>query len=447
MSPEPRAAAAGGATAAGADPLLGNVLGGARLERCLNKSKLSAVYLGRLENSGLEVAVKVFSPAWSRGGGMTPERFVREGRSLASLDHPNIVKVYDIGEQAGYFFIVMNFLKGARPLKLVGDQCRLTIPQVVEVARAIANALAYIHNMGLVHRDVKPTNIHITGDGKPILADFSLVKVEGASQQLTQQGTILGTVNYMPPEQARPDGSFGPVGPAADIYALGATMFWMMTGEPPFKGRTPMETIIKLLKEDVPKPSKFRADRSPPALEKLVLKMLKKKQSDRPQSAHDVMQGLEALIPKAPTPPPAPTPGSSAPPPVPRVSSGEIAARKPVGTSPSVPVATRPSPADPMPAAKSSGSARTVGEPPAVPSAQAMTPAAGMGAPVMAAPSYPPPPAPEVKIMGTIAGPGHIVVAKSAFMLLIVAALFGWAVAGALATYVVLGGGAAGGGG
>lgn len=277
-----------------ADGLIGHRLGGVRIDRLLAKGLLSDVYLGFNESLNRSVAVKILSPK-VMAQGMSTERFMREGRALAQLSHANIVKIHNVGVESNRYFIVMDFIQDGANLRTLAKKHFLKPYQSLVVARRMAEALEYIHELGFIHRDIKPANICLRSNGQPILMDFSLIKDEGSDIQLTAPGTIMGTVNFMPPEQAQPGGPFGAVTPASDVYSLGATFYWLLTGNAPFKGRTPMETIIKLIRDPVVPPSQVNKS-VPTEIDALCLKCLEKNPADRFKSARELITAIDAVV-------------------------------------------------------------------------------------------------------------------------------------------------------
>lgn len=277
-----------------ADGLIGHRLGGVRIDRLLAKGLLSDVYLGFNESLNRSVAVKILSPK-VMAQGMSTERFMREGRALAQLSHANIVKIHNVGVESNRYFIVMDFIQDGANLRTLAKKHFLKPYQSLVVARRMAEALEYIHELGFIHRDIKPANICLRSNGQPILMDFSLIKDEGSDIQLTAPGTIMGTVNFMPPEQAQPGGPFGAVTPASDVYSLGATFYWLLTGNAPFKGRTPMETIIKLIRDPVVPPSQVNKS-VPTEIDALCLKCLAKNPAERFKSARELIAAIDAVV-------------------------------------------------------------------------------------------------------------------------------------------------------
>jgi serine/threonine-protein kinase len=337
------------------DPLLNTVLGGARIQRRVSAGLLANVYLGHYERLNVPVAVKVLSPK-ATSQGMNKERFVREGRALAQLSHPNIIKIYNVGHDNGRYFIVMDWIQDGMNLRQLAQSRPLTPVQSLKVARRLAEALDYIHQKQLIHRDIKPANVCLRKGGVPVLMDFSLIKDQQSDVQLTAPGTIMGTVNFMPPEQAQPGGPFGNVGPWSDVYSITGTLYWLLTGRPPFKGRTPMETIIKLIREPHVAPSQVNPT-VPPEVDALVARGLAKKSEERFQSSREFMAAVDQVLQVA-----AEALARGTPPPLAEDDSGPSPAAAPAGAPPqgsammpkgwgAQQMAQAPAPAPPAPAA------------------------------------------------------------------------------------------------
>src|SRR5207245_1043993 len=191
---------------------------------------MGAVFRARHRTLGHIVAVKVLPPEVAASG-MRHERFRREATLGASLDHPHIVRVYDFDTRHGITFLIMTFVRGVTLEERLRSDARLTTDAVLRIVSEIADALGYAHRRGIVHRDVKPSNILLDEDsGRALLADFGIARVEGAGDSpLTQPGALIGTPGYMAPEQA----TGGHVDGRADLYALGAVTFEALAGAPP----------------------------------------------------------------------------------------------------------------------------------------------------------------------------------------------------------------------
>src|SRR5712691_7170605 len=182
---------------------------------------------------GREVALKVLHPQFAGDRGFV-DRFRREARAAAILNHPNIVGVYDWGSTDGTYFMVMEFVRGHNLRSVLLEHGRLEPAQVGEVALQVLAALDHAHGHGIVHRDVKPENILIAGDGTVKVADFGLARAFADSTISQAEGTVTGTVQYLAPEQIQGE----PADPRTDLYALGVVMFELLTGRTPFSGET-----------------------------------------------------------------------------------------------------------------------------------------------------------------------------------------------------------------
>ena len=205
------------------------------------------------------------------------KRFRTEAEAAASLDHPGIVPIYEVGEHEGQHFFSMGFVEGQSLAQRLLDG-PMPVRTAADLIRRVSHAIEFAHQRGVIHRDLKPANILLEEDGSPRVTDFGLAKnVEGDSA-LTGSGQILGTPSYMPPEQAR--GKRDEVGPAADIYALGATLYALATGRPPFQAATPVDTVIQVLSDEPVPPRRLNAS-IPPDFETICLKCLEKTPAKR----------------------------------------------------------------------------------------------------------------------------------------------------------------------
>ena len=214
-------------------------IGRYRLERELGRGGMASVFLGRDSELDRPVAVKVLSEALA-GDAAFRSRFEREARLAARLSHPNLVGVYDVGEDGGRPFIVLEYVAGENLAELLTRRGRLPPDESRGLALQAARALAHVHEAGLVHRDVKPQNLLLRGDGTLKLADFGIARAADATA-FTQAGTVLGTAAYLAPEQTLGE----EVTAAADVYSLGAVLYELLTGRPPFEFETLAELADK----------------------------------------------------------------------------------------------------------------------------------------------------------------------------------------------------------
>jgi predicted Ser/Thr protein kinase len=225
------------------------------LEELVGHGGMSSVY--RARDSLLEryVALKVLHEQYSEDDDFV-ERFKREARSVAQLQHPNIVTVIDRGEQGGRQYIVFEYVEGENLKELVVRKGRLEVREALEVAIEVARALGFAHQHGIVHRDVKPQNVLLNGDGRPKVTDFGIARSLDMDQGVTQTGTVLGTSNYIAPEQA----SGKPVDQQSDIYSLGVVLYELLTGELPFPGESFVAVALKHVNDPPPSVLDIRRD-------------------------------------------------------------------------------------------------------------------------------------------------------------------------------------------
>ena len=219
-------------------------------------------------------------------------RFRAEAESVAQLQHPNIVQIFEIGEQNGCPFLALEYVGGGSLAEHLNGT-PVAPRQAAELVLSLARAIEHAHDRGIVHRDLKPANVLLQPDGLPKIADFGLAKREKANQSHTQTGTILGSPSYMSPEQA--SGRTDEIGPATDIYALGVILYELLTGRPPFKGATVLETIDQVREHD-PVPPRFLLPKTPRDLETICLKCLEKRPQRRYASAGDLAADLRAYL-------------------------------------------------------------------------------------------------------------------------------------------------------
>jgi serine/threonine protein kinase len=259
---------------------------------------MGEVYRARDARLDRTVAIKVLPTSFSADQDRL-QRFAQEARAVAALNHPNILSIFDIGEQNGAPYVVCELLEG-ETLRDCLKRGPLSVRRSVDYALQIAHGLSAAHEKGIVHRDLKPENIFLTNDNRVKILDFGLAKLarpEASSdsadaptmQAATEPGVVMGTVGYMSPEQVR--------GKAADhrsdIFAFGAILFEMLSGKRAFHGETAADTMSAILKEETPELSES-ARNVPPGLERIVRHCLEKNPTQRFQSAGDLAFGLEA---------------------------------------------------------------------------------------------------------------------------------------------------------
>jgi tRNA A-37 threonylcarbamoyl transferase component Bud32/tetratricopeptide (TPR) repeat protein len=261
------------------------------IRRKIGEGGMASVYLARDQRHDRDVAVKVLRPDLAATLG--PDRFLREIRIAANLPHPHILPLYDSGEADGFLFYVMPYIEGETLRQRIERETELPVADVVRIVREVADALAFAHSKGVVHRDMKPDNVMISG-GHAVVTDFGVAKAVSEAtgrDKLTTAGVALGTPAYMAPEQASADPL---VDHRADIYAVGAMAYEMLAGRPPFTAATPQAILAAHVTTQPDPVSRYR-DQVSPQLEALVMRCLAKKPADRWQSAGELLPQLEAL--------------------------------------------------------------------------------------------------------------------------------------------------------
>ncbi|MDQ3981069.1 MAG: Stk1 family PASTA domain-containing Ser/Thr kinase, partial [Actinomycetota bacterium] len=254
---------------------------------------MAEVYRARDELLGRDVAVKVLNARFSQDKSFV-ERFRREARSAANLNHPNVVSLYDYGSDDGAYYIVMEYIEGKSLGDIVAESGALLPERAAEIASDVAAALERAHASGLVHRDIKPTNIMVTTSGQTKVTDFGIARALGGSTeqtQMTQTGMVIGTAAYLSPEQAQGN----PVDARSDVYSLGCVLHETLTGRPPFTGDTPLSIAYKHVREDPVSPSTVNPD-VPRELDAITLKALSKNPDNRYASAHEMREDLQRFL-------------------------------------------------------------------------------------------------------------------------------------------------------
>ena len=256
-----------------------------RIVRHIARGGMAEVFLGRDELLGRTVAIKVLFPEMSHDPSFV-ERFRREARSAAALNHPNIVSVFDFGEDDGSYFIVMEYVDGVTLRDLV-RRGPMDPQDAVRIAAAVAKALAAAHAQGTVHRDVKPANVLIADDGVKV-TDFGIARAADAQEGLTQPGMVLGTARYLSPEQAHGK----PIDHRSDIFSMGTVLYEMLAGHPPFPGESPVAVAARQRRGETPPPPSSRNRLVPPALDALVAKAMSVDPAARHRSAAELREAL-----------------------------------------------------------------------------------------------------------------------------------------------------------
>jgi eukaryotic-like serine/threonine-protein kinase len=256
------------------------------LNHLIARGGMAEVYRAHDRLLDRPVAVKVLFPELSVDRSFV-ERFRREAQAAANLSHPNIVPVFDWGEDSGTYFIVMEFIDG-RPLSAILKTAGpLSSDRTADIGAPVAAALGYAHKHGVIHRDVKPGNVLITDEGQVKVTDFGIARAINTEESLTQTGAVMGTATYFSPEQAEGVG----VDARSDIYSLGVVLFEMVTGRPPFLGDTPVAVASKHVRDHPPAPRELNPS-IPPTFEAIILKAMAKDASHRYATAEDLRADL-----------------------------------------------------------------------------------------------------------------------------------------------------------
>ena len=308
-SPQPRRGVSSSTLADPTDPralereLVGRIMGGCRVESLIGAGGMGAVFLGLHLALDRPVALKVLPHHLANTDGMI-DRFVLEARAVARIEHPNIVQVYDIRAEEGLYYIIMQYVDGPDTCALMMEKGPLPVKQALDIITQVARALVAIHGAGVIHRDLKPTNILLSKQGVAKVTDLGLVKLlrqthiddvpEGTTDvglMQTHMSTRIGTPAYMAPEQAEPGST---VDGRADIYALGATLFHLITGRPPFEAATADEILEVQRIGPVPNPRTINPW-LPTRVCNIIARMMAKEPDHRYASASELLKELETL--------------------------------------------------------------------------------------------------------------------------------------------------------
>lgn len=257
--------------------------------KTIGEGGMANVYLANDTILDRKVAIKVL-----RGDLSNDEKFIRrfkrEALSVSNLSHPNIVEVYDVGEEDGNYYIVMEYIEGKTLKQLLQKRGALTLNEVIDIMTQLTDGLAHAHEAYIIHRDIKPQNIMIEDNGLVKITDFGIAMALN-STQLTQTNSVMGSVHYLPPEQANGKGSTV----KSDIYSLGILMYELLTGSVPFKGDTAVEIALKHMKEKIPSIRKQNPT-IPQSVENIVLKATAKNPKNRYDNVRDMYKDLQTAL-------------------------------------------------------------------------------------------------------------------------------------------------------
>jgi serine/threonine-protein kinase len=273
------------------EPSYRNIIEGYELLKKLGEGGMGGVFLAREKSSGRHVAIKVLRMQLARDEEYVT-RLAREAKLAAKLEHPNIVRAFETGESNGQHYLVMDYVDGKTLSDVLKTRGLLKEKEALGMILQVSRALACAHIEGIVHRDIKPDNIMLTADGTAKLADLGLAKKVDSETALTQTGTTMGTPDYMSPEQARGEKDLDT---RSDIYSLGATLFHLVTGRPPFEGPSPGVVIAKRLTELPPSPSEINFKISA-ACSRMIDRMISPQRDDRQQTPQELIIEIERVL-------------------------------------------------------------------------------------------------------------------------------------------------------
>ena len=268
------------------DALVDKVFGGCRLIKKIGEGGMGVVYLAHHLALNKNVAVKILPPSFAMEEERV-KRFVREARSAAQLEHSNIIQIYNIAKHEDFYFIVMQYADGESLARAIKREGKIKVLEALDIIRDVASALAVAHRKNIVHRDIKPENIMINSNGEIKLMDFGLARVLDVASNLSRTGDILGTPYYLSPEQAQGQKVDG----RADIYSLGVTLYYMLSGKKPFEGDTTLAIILKHINEKPPLITQTNPE-IPECVSNVINKMLEKNPDKRYQSTDELIDDI-----------------------------------------------------------------------------------------------------------------------------------------------------------
>ncbi len=289
---------------------------GYALLKKLGEGGMGSVYLARQLSLDRSVAIKVLHQQFALDQDYL-DRFMREAKLVAKLDHPNVVRALDAGESGGFYYLIMEYIEGDSLQQIINEKNKLPEAEALGITAQILKALEFANSKSIVHRDIKPDNILIDKTGVAKLADLGLAKEAGGHTDLTQSGTMMGTPHYMSPEQAEGNRDLDV---RSDLYSLGATLFRTVTGKPPFDGQTAAVIVALRLAQDPPEANTVNPEVSA-ACSRLIKKMMSRDRNMRHQTPEGVARDIARILgeaapaPKPPADQETKTPPEVAPPP------------------------------------------------------------------------------------------------------------------------------------
>lgn len=271
------------------DTVEGRQLGQYIVDREIGRGSMGAVYRAHHVNSDQPVAIKVLLSALTTDPSFIT-RFTRETEALQAMRHPNVIRILDAGQDNAMLYYVMEFINGTTVGSLLKQKSRISVPQAVEICAQVADALDYIHEHGhLIHRDIKPDNIMVDRWSRAKVLDFGLARIDGA-YTITRAGMVVGSLYYVPPEHLRGERIDG----RADIYALGVSLYEMLAGERPFRGKT-LQEMSRAIAAGNPVPPSLLEPTVNLELERIILKAVARKREDRFARASEMRDDLRRL--------------------------------------------------------------------------------------------------------------------------------------------------------
>lgn len=271
--------------------LTGRTLGDFEILAELGRGAMGVVYKARQVSLNRIVAMKVLPPQFTYDESYVA-RFKREARSAARLEHPAIISIYEVGERESFHYIIMRYIEGETLRDIMQREGQMPLQRVINLIAPVVAAVDYAHSQGIIHRDIKPSNIMVSHTGLIYLTDFGLARTVGGDGGLTATGMIMGTPDYMSPEQAR---GVGNIGPGTDVYALGIVIYQMLTNVLPFEAESTLSMLHARLIEPPKPPRTFRPDLSP-EVEAVLLKALAREPEQRYQRAGEMLDALVASM-------------------------------------------------------------------------------------------------------------------------------------------------------